>query len=94
MSLSSSVTGAIGSAAVEYTKIDAYLAAKRTVGVPKEGPGPVSSHSDLEAKYMCQGVKDEVNNQSFWQNAWRTSPPRLVVGVAREALSEFGSLFG
>lgn len=80
--------------AVEYTKIDAYLAAKRTVGVPKEGPGPVSPYSDLEAKYMYQGVKDQVNNQSFWQNAWQASPPGLIVGAGREALSELGSLLG
>lgn len=48
-------------------EISAYLALKQTVGVPKEGPGPVSPYSDTEAAYMEKGLLDEVNSASLMQ---------------------------
>jgi hypothetical protein len=62
----------------ESLLVDAYLAAKQTVGVPQEGPGPVSPYSDLEAKYMHLGVHDESNHESFWEKAkWDIPVPVL-----------------
>lgn len=64
----------------EYLSVEAYLAAKRTVGVPKEGPGPTSPYSSLEAKYMLQGVQDEANKEGIWKRlAWDI--PVLTPGV-------------
>ena len=70
----------------EAAAVETYLLAKRTVGVPQEGPGPVSPYSDLEAKYMRKGVADEAAHQSFWDNLkWATPVPviNLPLGMVK-----------
>lgn len=67
----------------ETDEVTAYLALKRTTGVPKEGPGPVSPYSDLEARYMYKGIADQVSSQSIWTNLWQNSPPGVLFGDAR-----------
>jgi hypothetical protein len=42
----------------ETRRVEAYLLLKQTVGVPQEGPGPVSPYTSLEAKYMYLGIRD------------------------------------
>ena len=66
--------------------VEKYMALKRTVGVPKEGKGPVSPYSDTELQYMLKGVKDETNKMSFLTKVWWGSPPGLELGYAKAAI--------
>jgi hypothetical protein len=76
---------------VAATQVETYIALKRTVGVPQEGPGPVSPYSDLQAKYMRAGVADEVRTMSVWEHVWWSSQPGQTAGFARAA---FDTIFG
>lgn len=66
----------------EATEVTAYLAAKRTTGVPQEGPGPVSPYSNLEAKYMYKGIADQVGDQSLLKNLEQNLQPGNLIGGA------------
>ncbi len=68
---------------VASAEVETYMALKRTTGVPQEGPGPVSPYSDLELKYMRQGVSDQADKMSFLERLWWDSPPGEAVGLAR-----------
>jgi hypothetical protein len=80
----------------EYLSVAAYLAAKRTVGVPKEGPGPTSPYSSLEEKYMLKGVTDEANKEGIWKRlAWDIPIPLQVpvtVGQIKDVLDNLRNL--
>lgn len=66
----------------ESVSVETYLEMKRTVGVPQEGPGPVSPYSDLEAKYMRLGVHDGASQESFWDKVkWAAPLPTPVPGL-------------
>lgn len=81
-------------AAAEALQVESYLAMKRTVGVPKEGPGPVSPYSDLEAKYMRMGVTDEARHQSFWDDVkWAIPVGGVPLGVAKAGFDLLRGLF-
>ena len=51
-------------ARVERAQVEIYSALKRTVGVPKEGPGPVSPTTPRQRRYMRKGIADEREKQS------------------------------
>ena len=69
-------------AVAESASVETYLEMKRTVGVPQEGPGPVSPYSDLEAKYMRLGVHDGANQESFWDELkWAAPVPTPIPGL-------------
>ena len=51
-------------------EVDAYITLKEMNAVPKEGPGPISPYSDLQAKYMRQGIDDQ---SPLWQQALWTA---------------------
>jgi hypothetical protein len=75
---------------VSSSEVETYMALKRTVGVPQEGPGPVSPYSDLELKYMRKGVSDETDKMSFWDQVWWASPPGVALGLLRAGRGEDG----
>jgi hypothetical protein len=64
---------------------EVYKTLKSTVGVPKEGPGPVSPSSPVEYSYMDQGVTDETNKMPVWKLALWNSPVGTQVGLALAA---------
>jgi hypothetical protein len=68
---------------VAADEVEAYLLLKRTVGVPQEGPGPVSPFSELQAKYMRQGVADEARAMGFAERVFFASPVGVAFGAAR-----------
>jgi hypothetical protein len=68
---------------VARDEVEAYLLLKRTVGVPKEGPGPVSPFSELQAKYMRLGVQDEMAEMSPAEIAFFLTPVGDAFGRAR-----------
>jgi hypothetical protein len=72
---------------VALQEVETYMALKRTVGVPQEGPGPVSPYSQLELDYMRSGVAVQQDQMSFLEKAWWYSPPGLEVGAAKAAWS-------
>jgi hypothetical protein len=61
---------------------EVYTTLKGTVGVPSEGPGPVSPDSSVEKKYMEQGVTDEMNKMPLWEQVAAGSPPAVQVDLA------------
>jgi hypothetical protein len=82
----------------ESLEVSTYLALKQTTGVPKEGPGPVSPYSSTEAKYMWQGIHDQVHNESFWDDAkWDIPvtllPVPITLGDVKAGFDEIKSLF-
>lgn len=68
---------------VARDEVEAYLLLKRTVGVPQEGPGPVSPFSELQAKYMRKGVEDEAREMGFLDRAFFASPAGVLLGTGR-----------
>jgi hypothetical protein len=78
----------------ETEDIAAYLAAKRAVGVPQEGPGPVSPYSDLEKQYMLKGVADEVKSDPKVL-AWEIplGPVPVSAGTVKNIVDQVRSWF-
>ncbi|HTE53231.1 MAG TPA: hypothetical protein VK698_20395 [Kofleriaceae bacterium] len=68
---------------VAREEVEAYILLKKTVGVPKEGPGPVSPFSELQAKFMRQGVEDEASQLSFLGKVFFSTPAGDLFGTSR-----------
>jgi hypothetical protein len=76
----------------ERLSVAAYLELKKEGLAPKEGPGPVSPYSNLEAQYMNKGISDEENHTPLWERiAWDLPIPGPVpvpVGVAKNLIDD------
>ncbi len=72
----------------ETANVDAYLALKKEGIAPKEGPGPLSPYSNLEAEYMHKGIQDQANAEPFLNALWNTPVPvgplPVPVGVFKD----------
>jgi len=74
---------------VAREQVEVYLALKLTGAVPPEGPGPVSPFSPLQAKYMAQGIEDELNEMSQAEKDFYNSSPGFVYGTLTGVLGLF-----
>ena len=79
----------------ERLAVTSYLELKKEGLAPKEGPGPVSPYSNLEAQYMYKGISDEENHTPIWERiAWELpvlGPVPVPIGVVKGV---FDALFG
>ena len=66
---------------VARQQVEVYLALKMTGAVPREGPGPVSPFSPLQARYMAQGIEDQANEMSQAEKDFYNSSPGFVYGT-------------
>ena len=78
----------------ERLAVATYLELKKEGLAPKEGPGPVSPYSDLEARYMYKGISDEENHTPLWERvAWDMpvvlGPVPVPAGIIKAVFDAF-----
>jgi len=74
---------------VAKEQVEVYLALKMTGAVPREGPGPVSPFSPLQARYMAQGIEDQTDQMSRAEKDFYNSSPGFVFGTVSAAFGLF-----